>query len=428
MIDIHNLRKDPAVLEKSLHDRNYPQEAFTLLSKILELDSKWRSIKKEEEQLRAERNKLSMDINAKKKAGENFDNEIARSGEVSKRIKDISVETATLEEQISDQALLLPNLPHSSVPQGKDETANPEVRKWGEPKKHSTDVLDHHTFGEKSGLIDFERGVKLAHHRFTVLYGDIAKLERAIISFMLSVHTSRGYKEVAPPYLVNSKTMTGTGQLPKFREELYQCKDDDLLLVPTAEVPVTNLFAGEILEEKYLPMKFAAYTPCFRREAGAYGKDIKGLIRQHQFNKVELVKFAHPTNSFQELEGMVKDAERILELLEIPYRVIELCTGDLGFASTKTYDIEAWIPSQDRYREISSCSNCTDFQARRANIRFRGSKGVEYVHTLNGSGLAVGRTMVAILENYQEDKKTIVVPKVLQDFMGQETIELRDQI
>lgn len=423
MIDIHAIRANPTIVEQSLKDRNYPEEAFSILSKILEIDSQWRTIKKEEEQLRAERNKLSMDINAKKKAGESVDKEIVRSGEVSKRIKDISMETATLEEQINSQLLLLPNFPHSSVPVGKDETLNPEIRKWGEPKKYSNDVLDHHSFGEKSKLIDFERGVKLAHHRFSVLYGDLAKLERALINFMLAIHTSRGYLEVSPPYLVNAKTMAGTGQLPKFREELYQCKDDDLLLVPTAEVPVTNLYSDEIIEEKSLPIKLTAYTPCFRREAGAYGKDIKGLIRQHQFNKVELVKFAHPTNSFHELEGLVKDAERILELLDIPYRVIELCTGDLGFASAKTYDIEVWVPSQDKYREISSCSNCTDFQARRANIRFRGSKGIEFVHTLNGSGLAVGRTMVAILENFQEDKKTIVIPKVLQDFMGQETIE-----
>jgi len=424
MIDIHTLRGNPAVLEQALRDRNYTQEAFLLLSKILEFDTQWRAIKKEEEQLRAERNRLSNEINAKKKAGESIENEIARSGEVSKRIKDISLETATLEDEITSLALLLPNLPHNSVMVGKDENDNPEVRKWGEPKKTSKDVLPHHELAEKTGLIDFERGVKLAHHRFTVLYGDIAKLERAITAFMLSVHTSRGYVEVAPPYLVNSKTMTGTGQLPKFREELYQCKDDDLLLIPTAEVPVTNLHAGEILEEKDLPKKYTAYTPCFRREAGAYGKDIKGLIRQHQFNKVELVKFSHPATSFQELESLTKDAERILELLEIPYRVIGLCTGDMGFASAKTYDIEAWIPSQDKYREISSCSNCTDFQARRANIRFRGQKGIEYVHTLNGSGLAVGRTMIAVLENYQEGN-TIAIPKVLQDFMGQETIELK---
>jgi seryl-tRNA synthetase len=317
--------------------------------------------------------------------------------------------------------LMLPNTPDSTVPVGKDETSNPEVRRWGTPQKQAADVLDHHTLGEKSGLIDFERGVKLAEHRFAVLYGPLAKLERALINFMLSVQSSQGYKEVAPPYLVNTKAATGTGQLPKFRDELYKTQDD-LWLIPTAEVPLTNLYAGEIIDERLLPLKLTAYTPCFRREAGAYGKDIRGLIRQHQFNKVELVKFADPLGSFDELDGLTRDAERILQLLELPYRVIELCTGDLGFASAKTYDIEVWMPSQGKYREISSCSNCTDFQARRANIRFRGKGGVQFVHTLNGSGLAVGRTLVAILENCQEDKKTVVIPKALQDFMGQDTI------
>ncbi|MFH0885129.1 MAG: serine--tRNA ligase [Candidatus Micrarchaeota archaeon] len=422
MIDIKLIRDNPAAAEDSLHRRNYKEDAHAALAKIKELDSEWRNIKKEEEELRAERNRLSMQINEKKKRGDQAEAEIARSGEIAKRIKDISLETTTLEEQISVHLLMLPNIPHESVPDGHDETCNPVVRKNGKPEKDSKSVLSHCDIAQQSGIIDFERGVKLAHHRFAVLKGDIAKLERAIVNFMLSVHSSRGYLEIAPPYLVNTQTMTGTGQLPKFKEELYKCADDDLWLIPTAEVPVTNLHANEILDEKNLPIKLTAYTPCFRREAGAYGKDIKGLIRQHQFNKVELVKFTHPQTSFQELEGLTKDAERILELLGLPYRVIELCAGDLGFASAKTYDIEVWIPSQDTYREISSCSNCTDFQARRANIRFRGTKGLEHVHTLNGSGLAVGRTMIAILENYQEDKKTVVIPKVLQDFMGQETI------
>jgi seryl-tRNA synthetase len=423
MIDIKLIRENPASAEDSLHRRHYREDAHAALAAIKALDLQWRAIKKEEEELRADRNRQSQQINDKKKRGEGAESEIARSGEIAKRIKEISTETTTLEEQIGVHLLMLPNIPHDSVPEGHDETCNPVVRVCGEPAKTQKDVLAHQDLAERSGLIDFERGVKLAHHRFTVLKGDVAKLERAIVNFMLSVHTSRGYAEVAPPYLVNTKTMTGTGQLPKFKEELYKCSDDDLWLIPTAEVPVTNLFSGEILEEKNLPIKFVAYTPCFRREAGAYGKDIKGLIRQHQFNKVELVKFAHPQTSFQELEGLTKDAERILELLGLPYRVIELCAGDLGFASAKTYDIEVWMPSQGCYREISSCSNCTDFQARRANIRFRGKSGPEYVHTLNGSGLAVGRTMIAILENFQEDKKTVVIPKGLQDFMGQETIE-----
>ncbi|MCI0503195.1 serine--tRNA ligase [Candidatus Micrarchaeota archaeon] len=423
MIDIKLIRDNPAAAEDSLHRRHYREDAHAALSAIKELDTQWREIKKEEEGLRAERNRQSQQINEKKKRGEGAEAEIARSGEIAKRIKEISVETATLEEQIGVHLLMIPNIPHESVPEGHDETCNPVVRVCGKPAKGSKDVLPHYEVGERGGLIDFERGVKLAHHRFAVLKGDLAKLERAIVNFMLSVHQSRGYAEIAPPYLVNTKTMTGTGQLPKFKDELYKCSDDDLWLIPTAEVPLTNLYSDEILEEKGLPIKLTAYTPCFRREAGAYGKDIKGLIRQHQFNKVELVKFAHPATSFQELEGLTKDAERILELLGLPYRVIELCAGDLGFASAKTYDIEVWMPSQDCYREISSCSNCTDFQARRANIRFRGKSGVEFVHTLNGSGLAVGRTMIAILENFQEDWKTVVVPRALQDFMGQETIE-----
>jgi seryl-tRNA synthetase len=421
MIDIRLIRENPVIVEDSLHRRNYPEDVRALLKEIMELDTQWRAIKKEEEELRAERNRLSMQINDKKKKGEPVEKEIVRSGDIAKRIKGIGVETTTLEEQTKAQLLFLPNLPHESVPEGKDEKSNPEIRKWGEPKLGPKDVLDHHEFGEKSGLIDFERGVKMAEHRFAVLSGPLAKLERAIVDFMLSVQVSRGYKEIAPPYLVSTKAMTGTGQLPKFKEELYKTQDD-LWLIPTAEVPLTNLYSGEILEEKDLPIKLTAYTPCFRREAGAYGKDIRGLIRQHQFNKVELVKFAHPSRSYEELESLTKDAERILQLLELPYRVIELCTGDLGFASAKTYDLEVWLPSQNCYREISSCSNCTDFQARRANIKFRSKEGLEFVHTLNGSGLAVGRTMIAILENYQEDKKTIRIPKALQDFMGQETI------
>jgi len=417
MLDIKLIRESPDVVREALTRRNSNADTFSLFDKIAALDSQWRSIKKEEEQSRAERNKLSLIINEKKKRGESIADEIASSGRIAERIKQIAIETQTLEDQIRAEALLLPNIPDASVPEGKDENHNPVVRKWGEPEKRSQDVLEHHAYGEKSGFIDFERGVKLAEHRFSVLSGPVAKMERALVNFMLSVHISRGYKEFAPPYLVNTKTMTGTGQLPKFREELYKTQDD-LWLIPTAEVPLTNLFSGEIIEEKHLPMKLTAYTPSFRREAGAYGKDIRGLIRQHQFDKVELVKLAHPERSFEELESMTKDAENILRLLNLPYQVIELCTGDLGFASAKSYDIEVWLPSQDRYREISSCSNCTDFQARRANIRFRSSRGPEFVHTLNGSGLAVGRTLVAILENYQEDKKTVIVPKPLQDFMG----------
>lgn len=421
MIDVHLIRNNPAALEEALQKRHSHEDLHVILQKVIEFDNEWRKIKKEEEELRAERNKLGAEVSAKKKEGENTDKEIKRSGEVSARIKDISVETDTLQEKIKELLLYIPNPPHESVPVGANEKSNKEIRKLGEPKKSSSDIISHYDLAQHSDLIDFERGVKLACHRFTVLSGDLAKLQRAITNFMLSVHVSRGYREIAPPYLVNTKTMTGTGQLPKFEEDLYHCSDD-LWLIPTAEVPLTNLYADEILNESNFPIKLTAFTPCFRREAGAYGKDIRGLIRQHQFDKVELVKFTHPNTSYQELESLTKDAERILELLELPYRVVELCTGDLGFASAKTYDIEVWLPSQNCYREISSCSNCTDFQARRANIKFRGGTSLEFVHTLNGSGLAVGRTLIAILENFQEDK-TIVVPKVLQDFMGQETIE-----
>ncbi len=424
MLDVRIIRDNPEKIEEALHRRRYGDESFDALNKVKDLDIQWRKIKKEEEELRAERNRLGLGISEKKKAGKKADKELKRSGEISARIKDLTIETGTLEEQIRDELLMFPNIPHDSVPDGETDLDNPEIRKIGKPEKGSGDVLSHYDFSHRTDMIDHERGVKLAEHRFAVLSGPIAKLERALVNFMLSVQISRGYLETAPPYLVNTKTMTGTGQLPKFKEDLYRCADDDLWMIPTAEVPLTNLYAGEVLEEKRLPIKLTAYTPCFRREAGAYGKDIRGLIRQHQFNKVELVKFSHPNTSYQELESLTKDAERILELLELPYRVVELCTGDLGFAASKTYDLEVWIPSQDRYREVSSCSNCADFQARRANIKFRSGDHLEYVHTLNGSGLAVGRTMIALLENHQEDKKTVVIPKVLQEFMHAETIEL----
>ncbi len=419
MIDIKILRNEPKIVLDALKHRNQPPEHA---KSIISIDEKWRKIKKEEDDLRAERNKLGLQISEGKKQKKNVDAQLKRSGEISARIKDIAEEQKKLDFEIETILLTIPNIPDRSVPVGKDENDNPEVRKWGKPAKHSKDVISHDVLGEKTGLIDFERGVKLAKHRFSVLKGPIAKLERALINFMLNAQSAKGYLEIVPPHLVNTKTMQGTGQLPKFAEELFQ-SNDDLWLIPTAEVPLTNLYSGEIFDEKDLPIKLTAYTPCYRREAGAYGKDIKGLIRQHQFNKVELVKFAHPDKSFDELEMLTKDAEDILKQLELPYRTIMLCTGDMGFASAKTYDIEVWIPSQDKYREISSCSNCTDFQARRANIRFRDAHGeIRFVHTLNGSGLAVGRTLIAILENYQ-DKDGIEIPKVLRDYTGFERID-----
>lgn len=418
MLDIKIIRENPEIVEEALRVRNYDT---SILTRIKDIDRKWRDVKKEEEELRSIRNKLSLLISEKKKNKEDAELEIQKSGDISNKIKDLSIETKTLEEKINDEALLLPNIPESSVPIGKDESFNPVRHKWGDIEEKQ--VLSHHVLAEKTGLIDFERGVKLAEHRFSVLFGEMAKLERAIIHFMLDVQTSRGYIEVAPPYLVNSKTMKGTGQLPKFAEQLYKCANDDLYLIPTAEVPVTNLYADEILEENDLTIKHCSYTPCFRREAGEYGRDIKGLIRQHQFDKVELVKFTRPEDSKKELESLLKDAERILELLELPYQVIELCTGDLGFAASKTYDIEVWVPSQNKYREISSCSNFSDFQARRANIKFRRDGKQEYVHTLNGSSLAVGRTLIAIVENYQEVDR-IIIPKALRDFMGADEIKI----
>lgn len=420
MLDIRMFRESHQTILAALKNRNADKETLELVLEIKKKDEHWRKIKKEEEELRAERNKLNNEIINFKKAKKEKDAQrsIKRSGDVSSRVKEIALETENLEREIKLLILQIPNIPDPSVP--KEETAkdNPTIRTWGKPQKKSKDVLDHHAWGVKSGLIDFERGVKISGHRFALLKGSIAKLERALINFMLLLHTSHSYMEILPPHLVNTDAMKGTGQLPKFEEQLYKCRDDDLWLIPTAEVPLTNMLSNEILEEKQLPLKFTAYTPCYRREAGEYGRDIKGLIRQHQFNKVELVKFSHPETSFTELESLTKDAESVLQALNLPYRVIELCTGDLGFGSAKTYDLEVWLPSQDTYREISSCSNFTDFQARRANIKFRNRNGeLQFIHTLNGSGLAVGRTLVAIIENFQEGN-SIQIPKVLHDFMG----------
>ena len=412
MLSLKLIRENPAILEKCLGDRQAPAEP---VARLVALDKEWRGFKTEADKLKAEKNTLSSKINEAKKKGEPVAPIVHMTKELSGKIAALDAKAEALEAQMNEILMTVPNMPDASVPLGKSEEDNAEVRKWGEPKKGSKDAKPHYEVADKR-LIDFERGAKLSGHRFVVLKGLAARLERSLINFMLDLQGMNGYTEVLPPFLVNSKAMTGTGQLPKFAEELYKCKDDDLYLIPTAEVPVTNLFAGEMLEEAQLPMKFCAYTACFRREAGSYQKDIKGIMRQHQFSKVELVKFTVPEKSFDELETLTKDAESVLRKLELPYRVIELCTADLGFASAKTYDIEVWLPSQDKYREISSCSNCTDFQARRANIRFRRGNKPEFVHTLNGSGLAVGRTMIAIMENYQ-DENGFTVPKALRDYM-----------
>jgi len=418
MLSLKQIRENPDLLRTALSNRQASAEP---VEKLVELDKKWRVLKQEADKLKAEKNTVSLQISEAKKKGEKIEPILAKTRELGERISELDAKCEKLEGKMSEILMNAPNIPHESVPIGKDEADNREVRKWGESKRTSRDTKPHYEVADKK-LIDFERGAKLAGHRFVVLKGLAARLERSLISFMLDLQGMNGYTEILPPFMVNSKALTGTGQLPKFAEDLYKCEGDDLYLIPTAEVPLTNLFSGEILDETQLPMSFCAYSACFRREAGAYQKDIKGIMRQHQFDKVELVKFAKPEESFDQLEKLTKDAESVLKKLEIPYRVIELCTGDMGFASAKTYDIEAWMPSQDKYREISSCSNCTDFQARRANIRFRRAGKVEFVHTLNGSGLAVGRTMIAIMENYQ-DEGGFTVPKALRDRMGCDRVD-----
>ncbi len=412
MLDRKLIRENPELVKKNLKNRNADPK---VIDEFLKSDLRWRELKNELDNLRSERNSLGLKISELKKNKKNADSEISKSGEISAKIKTFEEEVIEIEKLLKESELNFPNIISDSTPIGKDENSNPEIRKWGNPKKFSKDVIAHDEFGKEQDILDFDRGSKISGHRFTFIKGWGARLERALIQFMLDVQTSNGYLEILSPFLVKTQTMQGTGQLPKFSEDLYQT-NDDLWLIPTAEVPLTNLYSGEILEEKDLPIKLAGYTPCFRREAGSYGKDIKGYIRQHQL--------AHPNKSFDELESMVKNAEEILKLLEIPYRVIELCSGDIGFSSAKTYDLEVWIPSQDRYREVSSCSNCTDFQSRRANIRFRTLEGkLEFVHTLNGSGVAVPRLFVSILENYQEKNK-FIVPKALRKYIGIEEIKL----
>ncbi|MCX6769723.1 MAG: serine--tRNA ligase [Candidatus Micrarchaeota archaeon] len=418
MLSIKLIRENPEILAESLRLRNADT---AVCDELMSLDAKWRAIKSEADKLKSEKNALSEQISEAKRSKTDATPILEKTRTLSEKIREVDSQSELLESQMSTILLRVSNIPDKSVPVGKDESMNPEVRKWGEPSKGSKDAKPHYEAAGKN-LIDFERGVKVAGHRFVFLKGLAARLERSLISFMLDLQVMNGYTELLPPYMVNSKTMTGTGQLPKFAEELYKCEGEDLWLIPTAEVPVTNMFSGEILDEIQLPMSFCAYSACFRREAGSYQKDIKGIMRQHQFDKVELVKFTKPEDSFAQLERMVNDAESVLRKLELPYRVISLCTGDLGFAAAKTYDIEAWLPSQDKYREISSCSNCTDFQARRANVRFRRGGKVEFVHTLNGSGLAVGRTMIAIMENYQ-DETGFTVPKALRDYMRCDRVE-----
>jgi len=420
MLDARFVRENIDVIKSALEKRN----ADIDLTEFLGLEAERLKLLRESEELRNKRNVVSEAIGKLKRERKDADHLVKEMKGVADRIKEIDEVLKIIEEKTNLFLLTIPNIPNHSVPVGKDENENVEVRKWGTPRQFDFQALNHWDVAEVLGIIDFETGAKIAGARFSLMKGAGARLERALMNFMLDTNTAKGYTEIFPPLLVNRESMTGTGQLPKFEMELFRIADPEFYLIPTAEVPVTNIHRGDILREDQLPLYYTAYTPCFRREAGSYGKDVRGLIRQHQFNKVELVKFSTPEGSYAELEKLTSDAEDILQKLGLPYRVIVLCTGDMGFSSAKTYDIEVWLPGQNRYREISSCSNFEDFQARRANIRFKreGKKGTEFVHTLNGSGLAIGRTLVAILENYQQKDGTVVVPEVLVPYMGMEVI------
>ena len=378
---------------------------------------RWRHI----ERLKERKNRLSGEIGKLKKSGADASALMRESEEVSEAIRVSEAPLADIEARFEQFMLTVPNLPSPNVKVGKNEHDNREVRRWGEPPKFDFEPKNHWDIGEELGILDFARAAKIAGSRFAIYRGAGAKLERALINFMLDLHTrENGFTEMLPPVLVNRSTLTGTGQLPKFEEDLFHLAPGDYFLIPTAEVPLTGMHQGELLEREQLPIKYVGYTPCFRSEAGSHGKDVRGLIRQHQFNKVEMVKFTEPETSYDELESMVQNAEEVLKRLGLPYRVVELCTGDMGFQSAKTYDLEVWVPGQNTYREISSCSNCEDFQARRANIRYRKDTKSRptFVHTLNGSGLAVGRTLVAVLENYQQKDGSVIVPEVLRSYMG----------
>jgi seryl-tRNA synthetase len=416
MLEIKFVRQNAELVQASLRKRG---QAYGL-EEFLDCDSKRRAILLEVEELKHQRNKASERVARMKRNNEDPSEIIAEMKTVSQKIKGLDEGLSRQEQTLHAILMGLPNLPHPSVPVGKDSEDNPVIRKVGEPRTFDFDPLPHWEIGEKLGILDFERAAKIAGARFALYVDRGARLERALINFMLDIQTKEhGYLEVLPPFMTNRASTTATGQLPKFEQDLFKLEGWDYYLVPTAEIPVTNIHQGEILDEEELPKLYAAYTPCFRSEAGSYGKDTRGLIRQHQFNKVELVKFTVPETSQEELETLLQDAETILKRLELPYQVVELCTGDLGFSAAKTYDIEVWVPGEQKYREISSCSNFEDFQARRGSIRFRrkGKKGTELVHTLNGSGLAVGRTVVAILENFQQEDGSVIIPEALRPYM-----------
>lgn len=416
MLELKFIRNNIEFLEEMLRNRGSSET----LEEFEQIDAERRDLLTKVETLKHKKNNASAEVARRKKDGLDCSELISEMGIVSQTIKDIETQLISIDETITRIQMTLPNVPHESTPLGKSEDDNVEIRTWGNPKSFDFEPKAHYELGEDLDILDFERGAKLSGSRFVVYKGYGAKLERALINFMLDLHTNEhGYTELMTPILVKREIMEGTGQLPKFEEDAYKTTDD-MFLIPTSEVSVTNIHRKEILDENELPKYYTAYSPCFRREAGSYGKDVKGLIRQHQFNKIELVKISHPSNSYEELDKMVLNAEEVLKRLELPYRVIQLCTGDIGFGATKTFDIEVWLPHQNKYREISSCSNTEEFQARRMGLKFRaaGSQKSEFVHTLNGSGLAVGRTLVAIMENYQQKDGSILVPKVLIPYLG----------
>jgi seryl-tRNA synthetase len=417
MLDVKLLREDLAEVKERMATRGVPVDWEEFVS----LDRERREALANLERLKEKKNRLSGEIGKVRKSGGDASPLMREVEEVAEGIRQGEPDVAVLEERFEAFMLRLPNLPHPDVTVGRDARDNKEVRRWGEPTAFDFPAKNHWEIGEELGILDFARAAKLAGARFALYKGAGARLERGLINFMLDLHTGEhGYQEMMPPALATRAALTGTGNLPKFEEDLFRIDSPELFLIPTAEVPLTNVHREEMLERKDLPIKYAAYTPCFRREAGSYGQDVRGLIRQHQFNKVEMVKLSEPESSYEELELMVRDAEDVLRRLKLPYRVMELCTGDMGFAAAKTYDLEVWLPGQATYREISSCSNCEDFQARRAQIRYRKEKKGKpiFVHTLNGSGLAVGRTLVAVLENYQQRDGSVVIPEALRPYMG----------
>ena len=427
MLELKQIRENPQSVQELLDRRGTGQYD---LKPILELNRRQRELESSRTQLQARSNEIGKLIGQKIKAGTPADAPELQAlrdegNQVKATLSELEPQEKDLKAELEALLISIPNLPSESTPIGKSEEENVEVHRWGdEYLPQDAKILPHWEIGEKLGILNFDRAVKIAQSRFVNLIGAGAALERALISFMLDKQIAAGYVEVIPPILINSQSLTATGQLPKFADESFKCDTDDLWLAPTAEVPLTNLYRDEVLEASQLPIYHCAYTPCFRREAGSYGRDTRGLIRLHQFNKVELVKLVHPNTSEEELQKLVRDAAAILEALKLPHRIIELCTGDLGFSATKTYDLEVWLPSAGKYREISSCSNCGDFQARRGSIRFKegGKKGTQFVHTLNGSGLAVGRTMSAILENYQQPDGTVRIPEALQPYLKREVL------